>query len=122
MYSHTAIAIIRNTNKLLLSILMLSSQNVNSLNVDYQSTHVQATPDLSHLNLPKSTLPLPAGLKLKHVALGVGTQNYSCTSATAEAIPDAIGAIASLLDIGPLLVSLSGPFLQNTIPPLALAM
>lgn len=80
---------------------------------EYKSSDYPSPNDarLSHLDLLNSTLPLPIGLQLKHVALSVGTQNYSYTSATTEAIPNAIGAIASLLDISPLLISPSGPFL-----------
>lgn len=43
-------------------------------------------------------LPSPASsLALRYVALGRGTQNYSCTAASA--VPTAIGAVAVLFDI-----------------------
>lgn len=87
------------------------------------------SPDLSCLTLPTNPsaatpLPAPAAhLKLKHVALGVGTQNYTCAvpgSSTAK--PSSAGALASLYDIGPFLASPLGRTFKNALPPLALAM
>lgn len=47
----------------------------------------------------KPTLPAPSrGLKLKYVALGRGTQNYTCSSSDKSASPVAIGAVATLFD------------------------
>lgn len=49
-----------------------------------------------HLIAPS---PLPAvsdGLSLKHVAIGRGTQNYSCSTGNATAAPVALGAVATL--------------------------
>lgn len=44
-------------------------------------------------------LPLPgAGYTLRHVAIGRGIQNYTCSSAAATEKPVAIGAIASLFN------------------------
>jgi hypothetical protein len=44
-------------------------------------------------------LPLPgAGYSLRHVAIGRGIQNYTCSSAAATEKPVAIGAIASLFN------------------------
>ncbi|TLD24875.1 hypothetical protein PspLS_05658 [Pyricularia sp. CBS 133598] len=60
--------------------------------------------DLSSVQLPrvpgsKEPMPLPgAGYKLKHVALGRGTQNYTCSPNNATAIPAAAGAVATLFD------------------------
>lgn len=55
--------------------------------------------NLNNAVLPvASPTPLPAvsaGLTLKHVAIGRGTQNYSCT-ANATAAPVSIGALATL--------------------------
>jgi hypothetical protein len=45
--------------------------------------------------------PLPAvseGATLRHIAIGRGTQNYTCASSSASATPVAIGAIASLFN------------------------
>ena len=48
---------------------------------------------------PNSTLPAPiANLTLKYIALGLGTQNYSCPTSSADAVPTAIGALANLYD------------------------
>lgn len=86
-------------------------------------------PDLSCLTLPTipgAATPLPtppSGYKLKHIALGVGTQNYTCgSSSDAVAVPSSAGALASLWDIGPFLSSPLGRLFENALPPLALAM
>ncbi|PWY71731.1 hypothetical protein BO70DRAFT_298119, partial [Aspergillus heteromorphus CBS 117.55] len=44
-------------------------------------------------------LPSPSpGLKLKYLAIGLGSQNYTCASAGASAKPTSIGAVATLYD------------------------
>ncbi|KAB8337266.1 hypothetical protein FH972_021568 [Carpinus fangiana] len=48
-------------------------------------------------NLPKSTLPPPPKKDLRIVALGLGTQNYTCGAET-EA-PKSVGAVAQLYDV-----------------------
>ena len=54
--------------------------------------------DLSGLSQPSSTLVQPtADLQLMMVALGQGTQNYTC-GANITAAPSAIGALAQLYD------------------------
>lgn len=56
---------------------------------------------LSKLKMPSSTLPTPLeSTELKYVVLGIGTQNYTCASSDASAIPAGNGAIATLYDIG----------------------
>lgn len=77
-----------------------------------------ATCDLSNAALPAGKLPtascqlnsindlleasgLPAvgsGLKLAHIAVGRGVQNYTCTTAAATETPTAVGALASLFN------------------------
>jgi len=56
--------------------------------------------DLSKAQMPAAPVPLPdpsAGTTLKHVAIGRGTQNYTCgTNSTAA--PTAIGAVADLFN------------------------
>lgn len=60
--------------------------------------------DLSMAQLPtvpgsKTPMPPPSqGLKLKHIALGRGTQNYTCDAGNATAIPQAVGAVATLFN------------------------
>ncbi|KLU91477.1 malate dehydrogenase [Magnaporthiopsis poae ATCC 64411] len=60
--------------------------------------------DLSMAQLPtvpgsKTPMPPPsAGLSLKHIALGRGTQNYTCDAGNATAIPQAAGALATLFN------------------------
>ncbi|KAH0360560.1 hypothetical protein KCU65_g9330, partial [Aureobasidium melanogenum] len=46
--------------------------------------------------VPLNGLPAPGALSLEYIALGVGTQNYSCSATGAT--PTAIGAVASLYD------------------------
>ncbi|EJT71589.1 malate dehydrogenase [Gaeumannomyces tritici R3-111a-1] len=60
--------------------------------------------DLSMAQLPtvpgsKNPMPPPsAGLALKHIALGRGTQNYTCDAGNATAAPVAAGALATLFN------------------------
>ncbi|KAK0635684.1 hypothetical protein B0T17DRAFT_52753 [Bombardia bombarda] len=57
--------------------------------------------DLSKAYLPAAPTPLPApsaGLTLKHVAIGRGTQNYTCDVNNATAVPAAVGAVATLFN------------------------
>ncbi|KAK1760930.1 hypothetical protein QBC47DRAFT_456617 [Echria macrotheca] len=66
-----------------------------------ESKSMAAAPvcDVSKAVLPQSTPPLPppaAGLILKHVAIGRGTQNYTCANETAA--PVANGAVATLFN------------------------
>ncbi|CAI4213000.1 unnamed protein product [Parascedosporium putredinis] len=52
-------------------------------------------------SLPPATLPAPSspsGLSLQHVAIGRGTQNYTCDPADPSAAPKAAGAVAILYD------------------------
>lgn len=42
--------------------------------------------------------PVSAGLTLKHVAVGRGTQNYTCDTTNATAAPVQIGALATLFN------------------------
>ena len=44
--------------------------------------------------MPASTLPSPTdlGLSLKYVLLGIGTQNYTCTSGDENDVPGTTGA------------------------------
>ncbi|GAB1314884.1 Malate dehydrogenase [Madurella fahalii] len=57
--------------------------------------------DLSAVALPPGAadLPQPApGLTLKHIAIGRGTQNYTCDAGDATAAPKAVGALATLFN------------------------
>lgn len=60
-------------------------------------------------------LPSPDGLTLKYIALGYGTQNYTCSNTTAS--PVAVGAIAVLYDATSLLTN--EPSSVPTLPALA---
>ncbi|KAI9792474.1 MAG: hypothetical protein M1833_001087 [Piccolia ochrophora] len=55
--------------------------------------------NLDRCQMPAAPTPLPppsAGLKVVHVAIGRGTQNYTCTDATEASTPVAVGAVAAL--------------------------
>ncbi|PLB55855.1 hypothetical protein P170DRAFT_453097 [Aspergillus steynii IBT 23096] len=77
---------------------------------------------LDNIKLPldrtNPALPNPApGLKLKYVAIGRGTQNYTCNATDASTTPNAVGAVATLYDAScivhrnpELLHALTGPF------------
>ncbi|KAI8932797.1 hypothetical protein NX059_010285 [Plenodomus lindquistii] len=57
--------------------------------------------DLTNVVLPTAPTPLApisSGLTLRHIALGRGTQNYTCASAAATETPKATGAIATLFN------------------------
>ncbi|KAI1313139.1 hypothetical protein F5Y03DRAFT_338156 [Xylaria venustula] len=84
--------------------------------------NVTPTCDLSKATLPTlsaSPLPTPAsGLVLKHVAVGRGTQNYTCDATNASAAPTQIGAVATLFNAS--CVAASYPDLLHSLPKLAL--
>lgn len=69
------------------------------------SSHAK-TPTLPQSSLP----PPPAGAVLKYIALGMGTQNYSCTTSNVSSI----GALATLYDITDILTE--HPELIPTFP------
>ncbi|PYH97925.1 hypothetical protein BO71DRAFT_317522 [Aspergillus ellipticus CBS 707.79] len=56
--------------------------------------------DTSKISLPSyaSSLPSPSGMSVIYVAVGRGTQNYTCATSTASSTPAAIGAVARLYD------------------------
>jgi hypothetical protein len=59
----------------------------------HSTTYTPAS-DLSKLArlMPTSALPPPTG-QLKYVVLGIGTQNYTCTSGNPDAVPGTTGAL-----------------------------
>lgn len=83
--------------------------------------------DLSHASMPSNApIPLSApspNLTLRHVAIGRGTQNYTCASSDTLSIPVAIGAVATLYNASciaatfpALLFQLSNLALQYPLP------
>lgn len=46
--------------------------------------------------MPQNTMPAPTGLELKYVLLGLGTQNYTCTTGNETAEPGTTGALGKL--------------------------
>ncbi|KAI0115506.1 hypothetical protein GGR51DRAFT_503256 [Nemania sp. FL0031] len=78
--------------------------------------------DVSKAQMPTlsaSPLPTPAaGLVVKHVAVGRGTQNYTCDTSTPTAAPVANGAVATLFNAS--CIAASYPDLLHLLPQLAL--
>jgi hypothetical protein len=75
----------------------------------------------SHVLTCPAPTPLPApaaGLVLKHVAIGRGTQNYTCDTTNATAIPVSIGAVATLYNAT--CVASTYPDLLTALPNVAL--
>jgi hypothetical protein len=76
-------------------------------------------------SLPSSGLPSPSsispGVTLKYIALGVGTQNYTCASTPDSAsAPVQVGAKATLFDAGQFYSNFPG--MIPTLPGLALGL
>jgi Protein of unknown function (DUF3455) len=70
------------------------------------------------LNSSNPNLPPPSpGLSLKYVALGQGTQNYTCLADKASLTPIALGAVATLFDASCLAENC--PVLLDSILPVA---
>lgn len=84
--------------------------------------HDLFSPQLSTLSPPPSALPAPAsGLTLKAIALGLGTQNYTCSGTNASAAPASNGALATLYDASPALFVASKFPVQASDAPMHLA-
>ncbi|KAI1183810.1 hypothetical protein F5B17DRAFT_434244 [Nemania serpens] len=79
--------------------------------------------DVSKAHMPTlsaSPLPVPlAGLVVKHVAIGRGTQNYTCDTSNATAVPVANGAVATLFNAS--CVASTYPDILHMLPRLALS-
>ncbi|KAM5356397.1 hypothetical protein ACJ41O_003043 [Fusarium nematophilum] len=76
--------------------------------------------DLSNAKMPltNTDLPEPAkGLSLKHVAVGRGTQNYTCDTSDPSSAPVAAGAVATLFNAS--CVAAEYPDLLEYIPGMA---
>lgn len=56
-------------------------------------------PQLTQTNTDVGLPPPTAGLKVHHVAVGRGTQNYTCDAGNATAAPKAAGAVATLFNV-----------------------
>ncbi|KXT04597.1 hypothetical protein AC578_8680 [Pseudocercospora eumusae] len=87
----------------------------------YQQNSAPGQCDLASVSLPQAPKPLPApseGMKLYHVAVGRGTQNYTCDLNNSTAVPLAAGAVASLFNVTCL--SANSPTLLTKLPNIAL--
>ncbi|KAL6149766.1 hypothetical protein ACJQWK_02933 [Exserohilum turcicum] len=67
-------------------------------NYGHSHTSKNALRNLASI-MPQSSLETPVG-QLKYVVLGLGTQNYTCSSGNELAVPGTTGATATLYDIG----------------------
>ncbi|KAI2643310.1 hypothetical protein GGS21DRAFT_8928 [Xylaria nigripes] len=78
--------------------------------------------DLSKAKMPTGpTIPLPApasDLRLAHVAIGRGTQNYTCDAGNKTAAPTAVGAVATLFNAS--CIASAYPEILNILPSVAL--
>ncbi|PNS18262.1 hypothetical protein CAC42_7631 [Sphaceloma murrayae] len=75
--------------------------------------------DLSKAVLPQAPIPLPPPTgSLSHVVIGRGTQNYTCDTSNATAVPVAAGAVATLFNVTCLAVE--SPDLVARLPNIAL--
>lgn len=63
--------------------------------------------------------PVSAGLKLHHVAIGRGTQNYTCASSSETEVPAAKGALATLFNAT--CAAARAPSTLSSTPAIALA-
>jgi len=97
---------------LLLIPLVLTAPTLTSLILNVHITSDSNTVPLT------STLPSPSGLQLRYIALGYGTQNYTCASASA--VPVSIGAVATLYNATYLAAPVSASLIPS-LPALALS-
>jgi len=128
-------------NALALTVLTVLSTSLTSALPHWPHERSTATPTLTVPLLSGLPTP-PAGLTLKYVALGLGTQNYSCPSTTIASAssptsststststptptPTPVGALANLYDATHLFLSTSSldsaalPSLIHSLPCLA---
>lgn len=75
-------------------------------------THVCSHPLTGPAPVPLP--PVSEGLSLKHVAVGRGTQNYTCDAGNSTAAPQAAGAVASLFNVS--CIAAAYPDLLRLIP------
>ncbi|KAL4897995.1 hypothetical protein BDV59DRAFT_198244 [Aspergillus ambiguus] len=94
VFSAHAIPIIKDNGQLIKAFLDISEGLDN-----FQMTNCPLENVALPLNNTEPQLPHPSnGLTLKYVAIGRGTQNYSCTSGNDGAAPIAVGAVATIFD------------------------
>ncbi|MCJ1369224.1 hypothetical protein MMC20_000434 [Loxospora ochrophaea] len=85
------------------------------------SPPIEEVCDTSSATMPQSSPPLPPpspGLYLYHVAVGRGTQNYTCATSDSSSVPSAIGALATLYNAT--CVAATSPSTLASLPALAL--
>ncbi|KAF2857897.1 hypothetical protein K470DRAFT_272930 [Piedraia hortae CBS 480.64] len=78
----------------------------------------QSSCDISSASMPSGAiLPPPSGT-LYHVALGVGSQNYTCSSIGSE--PTSVGAVATLYNVS--CMAGNEPSILSSLPSLAVSL
>jgi len=82
---------------ILRAITILDTNTTTTTTTKSTSTTVVGDPTLPTTETGTDLPPPASTLELKYVALGRGTQNYSCTAPSA--VPSALGAVAVLFDI-----------------------
>ncbi|TID18022.1 hypothetical protein E6O75_ATG10667 [Venturia nashicola] len=116
----TAAAVDTRESKVLSTFEKRFAEASANLLVPRKEGDVAASCDLANVNMPNTSpiaLPPPsAGLSLTHIAIGRGTQNYTCANDTAN--PVASGALATLFNV----TCLAGPYptLLALLPDIAL--
>ncbi|KAM0255319.1 hypothetical protein ACHAQJ_005909 [Trichoderma viride] len=98
------------------------SSYFNLLASKVQTSKVQSVAPIC--NLSKAQMPtiagMPppsAGLTVQHVAVGRGTQNYTCDASNPSAPPTAVGALATLFNVS--CIAAVNPELLQTVPGMA---
>jgi hypothetical protein len=79
---------------------------------------ISCQPRLHEKTAPEPLEPPSEGLILKHVAIGRGTQNYTCDLSNSTAVPVAAGAVATLFNAS--CVASSYPDLLHLLPGLSM--
>ncbi|KXG50662.1 Protein of unknown function DUF3455 [Penicillium griseofulvum] len=92
------------------------SEYINSAKHNTRGPHVC---DTSKIAMPSyaSGMASPSGLKPRYVALGRGTQNYTCADSTSRSKPEAVGAVARLYNAT--CIAANYPDLLERVPNLA---
>ena len=81
------------------SLAPFNPLNLLSLIPKYMPAPPPGSCPLTGVSQPSSSLPTPdSGATLALVAIGRGTQNYTCATSDASSVPVAIGAVATLFN------------------------
>jgi hypothetical protein len=97
-----------------IAAIKMDRKSLSALSQPSPASCIKLTEEPTAAGLP----PPSSGLILDHIAVGRGTQNYTCDNATSTAIPKAIGAVATLFNV----TCMAGPYtsLLDVLPSIAL--